>query len=70
MGAHIHSPGEAGRNAGIVLPFDMRKARSTQCCAHRRAGGRSAGPKMAPNIHAAANPGGELRGRMTKQRPR
>jgi len=68
MGAHFHGPGEAGKNAGIVLPFKTVQSpiRGDATLTDSQATDLLAG-KWYANIHTAANPGGELRGQMMKQ---
>ena len=67
MGAHFHGPGEAGRNAGIVLPFKTVQSpiQGSATLTDGQAADLLAG-KWYANIHTAANPGGELRGQMLK----
>ena len=67
LGAHFHGPGEAGKNAGIVLPFKTVKSpiQGTATITETQAADLLAG-KWYANIHTAANPGGELRGQMAK----
>jgi len=66
-GAHFHGPGEAGKNAGIVLPFQSPTSpiKGSQTLTEAQAADLLAG-KWYVNIHTAANPGGELRGQMMK----
>lgn len=66
-GAHFHGPGEAGKNAGIVLPFPSPASpiKGSQTLTEAQAADLLAG-KWYVNIHTAANPGGELRGQMMK----
>jgi len=66
-GAHFHGPGEAGKNAGIVLPFPSPTSpiKGSQTLTEAQAADLLAG-KWYVNIHTAANPGGELRGQMMK----
>jgi hypothetical protein len=67
MGAHFHGPVEAGKNAGIVLPFKTVESpiRGSATLTDNQATDLLAG-KWYANIHTAANPGGELRGQMMK----
>jgi hypothetical protein len=67
LGAHFHGPSEAGKNAGIVLPFKTVQSpiEGTATLTENQAADLLAG-KWYANIHTAANPGGELRGQMIK----
>jgi hypothetical protein len=67
MGAHFHGPVEPGKNAGIVLPFKTVQSpiEGSGTLTEAQAADLLAG-KWYANIHTAANPGGELRGQMTK----
>lgn len=68
MGAHFHGPVEAGKNAGIVLPFKTVQSpiQGSATLTENQAADLVAG-KWYANIHTAMNPGGELRGQMMKQ---
>lgn len=65
--AHFHGPAEAGKNAGVAVPAPAPKspfegsATLTDAQAADLMGG-----KWYFNLHTAANPGGEIRGQMTK----
>jgi hypothetical protein len=67
LGAHFHGPSDAGKNAGIVLPFKTVQSpiQGTATLTENQASDLLAG-KWYANIHTAANPGGELRGQMMK----
>jgi hypothetical protein len=67
LGAHFHGPSEAGKNAGIVLPFKTVQSpiQGTGTLTENQAADLLAG-KWYANVHTAANPGGELRGQMMK----
>jgi hypothetical protein len=66
--AHFHGPSDAGKNAGIVLPFKSPQSpiEGTAVLSETQVADLVAG-KWYTNIHTAANPGGELRGQMLKQ---
>jgi hypothetical protein len=67
VGAHFHGPSEAGKNAGIALPFKTVQSpiEGTATLTETQAADLLGG-KWYANIHTAANPGGELRGQMMK----
>jgi len=67
LGAHFHGPVEAGKNAGIVLPFKTVQSpiQGSATLTENQAADLLAG-KWYANVHTAANPGGELRGQMLK----
>jgi hypothetical protein len=69
--AHFHGPAEAGKNAGVAVwlsekgkPFDS-PFKGSATLTDAQASDLMAGLWYA-NIHTAANPGGELRGQLTK----
>jgi hypothetical protein len=65
--AHFHGPAEAGKNAAVAVPIKDVKpsfegsADLTDAQAADLMGGR-----WYVNVHTAANPGGEIRGQVTK----
>jgi CHRD domain len=66
--AHFHGPAEAGKNAGVAVAIPNAgaspvegSATLTDAQAVDLVGG-----KYYINIHTAANPGGEIRGQVTK----
>jgi hypothetical protein len=67
VGAHFHGPVEAGKNAGIVLPFKTLQSpiEGSATLTENQAADLLAG-KWYANVHTGANPGGELRGQMMK----
>ena len=67
LAAHFHGPTDAGKNAGIVLPFKAAQSpiQGTATLTENQAADLLAG-KWYANIHTGANPGGELRGQMMK----
>ena len=66
--AHIHGPAEAGKNAGVALAIPNATSSPVEGSAtltDAQAADLMAG-KYYINIHTAANPGGEIRGQVTK----
>ena len=66
--AHFHGPAEAGKNAGVAVAIPNAtkspvegSATLTDAQATDLEGG-----KYYVNVHTAANPGGEIRGQVTK----
>ena len=66
--AHFHGPAEPGKNAGVEVPIPNAgtspvsgSATLTDAQAADLTGG-----KLYVNVHTAANPGGEIRGQVTK----
>jgi hypothetical protein len=67
--AHFHGPAEPGKNAGVLVPtpgvttgpFEGSATLTDEQAQHFMAG------RTYYNVHTAANPGGELRGQVTKQ---
>ncbi|MGO4716415.1 CHRD domain-containing protein [Bradyrhizobium sp. 2TAF24] len=65
--AHFHGPAEAGKNSGVAVPIP-NSASGTEGSAtltDAQAADLLAG-KYYVNVHTAANPGGEIRGQVTK----
>jgi len=67
IGAHIHGPAEAGKNAGIVVPFNFVASpiKGTATLTDAQMADLMAG-RWYVNIHTAAHPGGELRGQLKR----
>jgi hypothetical protein len=65
--AHFHGPAEAGKNAGVAVPIILTPTGSegTATLNDAQAADLMAG-KYYLNVHTAANPGGEIRGQVTK----
>jgi hypothetical protein len=66
--AHFHGPAEAGKNAGVAVPIanpNTSPVEGTATLTDAQAADLVAG-KYYVNIHTAANPGGEIRGQVTK----
>ena len=66
--AHFHGPAEAGKNAGVKVPIPnatSSPAEGSAILTDAQAADLMAG-KYYVNVHTAANPGGEIRGQVTK----
>jgi hypothetical protein len=66
--AHFHGPAEAGKNAGVAVAIPNATASPVEGSAtltDAQAADLAAG-KYYINVHTAANPGGEIRGQVTK----
>ena len=66
--AHFHGPAEAGKNAGVMVPIPgaaNSPVEGSATLTDAQAADLLAG-KLYVNIHTAANPGGEIRGQVTK----
>jgi hypothetical protein len=65
---HFHGPAEPGKNAGVAVPLSNIASSPVEGSAtltDAQAADLMAG-KMYVNVHTAANPGGEIRGQVTK----
>ncbi|MGL5167241.1 MAG: CHRD domain-containing protein [Afipia sp.] len=65
--AHFHGPAEAGKNAAVVIPLKdaASGAEGSATLTDAQAADLMTG-KLYINVHTAANPGGEIRGQVTK----
>jgi hypothetical protein len=66
--AHFHGPAEAGKNAGVAVPIPNQAnspVSGSATLTDAQAADLQAG-RYYVNIHTAANPGGEIRGQVTK----
>jgi hypothetical protein len=66
--AHFHGPGEAGKNAGVAVAIPnatSSPAEGSATLTDAQAADLTSG-KYYINVHTAANPGGEIRGQVTK----
>jgi hypothetical protein len=66
--AHFHGPGEAGKNAGVAVAIPnatSSPAEGSATLTDAQAADLTSG-KFYINVHTAANPGGEIRGQVTK----
>ncbi|MCP4619330.1 MAG: CHRD domain-containing protein [Bradyrhizobium sp.] len=68
IAAHFHGPAEAGKNAGVAVAIKdvaTSPVEGSATLTDEQAADLIAG-KYYINIHTAANPGGEIRGQVTK----
>jgi hypothetical protein len=67
IGAHIHGPGEHGKNAGIVIPFHFVASpiKGNATLNDAQVADLLAG-RWYVNVHTSAHPGGEIRGQLLK----
>ena len=66
--AHFHGPADATKNAGVAVPITnaaSSPAEGSATLTDAQAADLLAG-KYYVNVHTAANPGGEIRGQVTK----
>ncbi len=66
--AHFHGPAEAGKNAGVAVAIPnagTSPAEGSATLTDAQAADFTAG-KYYVNVHTQANPGGEIRGQVTK----
>ena len=67
-GAHIHGPAAAGANAGVLIPFTNGPSPLTgEATITPTQFGDLAAGLWYVNLHTAANPGGEIRGQLTRR---
>jgi CHRD domain len=65
---HFHGPAAAGKNAGVLVPFPApvtSPIHATATLTDAQIADFEAGNVYA-NVHTSANPGGEIRGQMTR----
>ena len=68
-GAHIHGPAAAGANASVVVPFANSASPLTgEATITPTQFGDLAAGLWYVNLHTAANPGGEIRGQLSRRR--
>ena len=67
-GAHVHGPAAAGANAGVIVPFANSASPLTGAASitPTQFGDLAAGLWYV-NLHTAANPGGEIRGQLSRR---
>ena len=67
IGAHIHGPGQSGKNAGILVPFKFVNSptKGSHIVSISQAKDLLAGLWYV-NIHTGRHPGGELRGQLLR----
>ncbi len=68
--AHFHGPADKGANAGVVVPFTapiISPYHGTATLTDAQIKDLEAG-KWYVNVHTGANPGGEIRGQVTRVR--
>ena len=64
--AHFHGPAEPGKNAPVLIPSPPATPISGMATLTDAQAADLAGGKLYFNVHTAANPGGEIRGQVTK----
>jgi hypothetical protein len=65
--AHFHGPADPGKNAGVAVPITPNTSplEGSTTLTDAQAADLQAG-RWYVNVHTAANPGGEIRGQLTK----
>ena len=69
VAGHIHGPAEAGRNAGVVVPFTNVAAQpiTGQATLNAAQVADLVAGRWYVNIHSTAHPGGEIRGQLRRR---